>query len=109
MMIGKRLSDRYELLREIGRGGMGTVYLARDPMLERDVAVKIVSPTFLSPEGVERFKRETRIVAGMDHPAIVAVHDTGTYQESHFFVMPYVEGASLRVSGGTLSDSCGCF
>src|SRR5437773_2551851 len=95
-MIGKRLSDRYEILKEIGRGGMGTVYLARDPMLERDVAVKIVSPTFLNADGVERFKRETRIVAGMDHPAIVAVHDTGVYQDSHFFVMPYVEGTSLR-------------
>lgn len=96
IMIGKKLADRYEIIRELGRGGMGIVYLARDPLLDRDVAVKIVTPAYLSPEGIERFKREAKTVAKMDHPAVVVVHDIGEEQGSLFFVMPYVTGTNLR-------------
>ena len=91
-MIGKKLSDRFEIVRELGRGGMGVVYLARDPVLERDVAVKIVTPSALSPETLERFKREARVIAKMDHPAIVTVHNIGEHEGSLYFVMPLVLG-----------------
>jgi ABC-type transport system substrate-binding protein len=95
-MLGTKLANRYEILREIGRGGMGVVYLAHDPVLERDVAIKVVMPDMVSPESVERFKREARVVAKMDHRSIVSVYDSGEDQGSLFFVMPYVEGTNLR-------------
>lgn len=95
-MIGTRLANRYEILKEIGRGGMGVVYLARDPELERTVAIKVVTPELLSPETAQRFKREARVVAKMDHPSIVTVYDSGEHEGSLFFVMPYVEGTNLR-------------
>ncbi len=77
---------------------MGVVYLAHDPILERAVAVKVVTPANVSPESVERFKREARVVAKMDHPAIVSVHDSGEHEGSLFFVMPFVEGTNLRIA-----------
>src|SRR4051794_2213343 len=95
-MIGDRLSNRYELLRELGRGGMGIVYLAYDPMLERDVAIKMITPALMTAEATERFKREARIVARMDHPGIVTIYDIGEYQGSLYYVMPCLAGASLR-------------
>lgn len=96
-MIGSKLSNRYEILRELGRGGMGVVYLAHDPVLDREVAIKVVTPDQVSAESVERFKREARVVAKMDHPAIVSVHDSGEDGGSLFFVMPFVEGTNLRL------------
>ena len=57
-MIGKKLSDRYEITGELGRGGMGVVYRARDPLLDREVAVKLIPPTMLNPETEQRFQRE---------------------------------------------------
>jgi serine/threonine protein kinase/ABC-type transport system substrate-binding protein len=100
-----RFANRYQILREIGRGGMGVVYLARDPLLQRDVALKVITPDFLGSEAVERFKREARVVANMDHPAIVGVHDIGEHGGSLFFVMPYVAGTNLRsfIKEGVLS------
>src|SRR5437867_4339287 len=95
-MFGTKLANRYEIVREIGRGGMGVVYLAHDPILERDVAIKVVMPEMVSPESVERFKREARVVAKMDHRSIVSVYDSGEDQDSLFFVMPFVEGTNLR-------------
>ena len=95
-MIGSKLSNRYEIVRELGRGGMGVVYLGNDPVLEREVAIKVVTPDSVSPESVERFKREAKVVAKMDHPAIVSVYDSGEHEGSLFFVMPYVEGTNLR-------------
>lgn len=95
-MIGNRLANRYEIVRELGRGGMGVVYLAHDPVLDRNVAIKVVMPNMVSAESVERFKREARVVAKMDHPSIVSVHDSGEHDGSLFFVMPFVEGANLR-------------
>ena len=95
-MIGNRLANRYEIIKELGRGGMGVVYLAHDPVLDRNVAIKVVMPDVVSPESAERFKREARVVAKMDHPSIVSVHDSGEHEGSLFFVMPFVEGANLR-------------
>jgi len=94
-MIGTRLANRYEITSELGRGGMGVVYRARDPLLNRDVAVKLVSSTDLTAELEERFQREAQVVAQMDHPAIVSIHDLGRHEGSLFFVMPLVSGTNL--------------
>jgi hypothetical protein len=96
-VIGEKLAGRYELLRELGRGGMGIVYLAHDPVLARDVAIKVLRREVMSPEAEERFQREARIVAQMDHPGIVAIYDFHNYEGGLFFVMPLVRGDSLRV------------
>ena len=95
-MIGSRLADRYEIVSEIGRGGMGVVYLARDPLLGRDVAVKLIPPGMLQPNAEERFRREARVVARLDHPNIVSVYDFGKEGDSLFFVMPLLRGHDLR-------------
>ena len=94
-MIGSKLANRYEILGELGRGGMGVVYRARDPLLNRDVAVKLISSSDLTTELEERFQREAQLVAQMDHPAIVPIHDLGRDQGSLFFVMPLVGGTTL--------------
>ncbi|MBL8113796.1 MAG: protein kinase, partial [Acidobacteria bacterium] len=103
-VIGTKLLDRYEILRELGRGGMGIVYLARDPILERDVAIKVLTASLLTDEKEERFRREARIVARLEHPGIVPVHDIGQHDRSLFFIMPLVPGESLRaeLAKGTL-------
>ena len=95
-MIGTRLSDRYQIVSELGRGGMGVVYLARDPLLDRDVAVKMIPPGFLDDAATERFRREARAVARLDHPGIIGIHDFGAHESSLFYVMPLVRGHNLR-------------
>lgn len=95
-MIGTRLSNRYEIVSELGRGGMGVVYLARDPLLQREVAVKLIPPGVLDEGAIERFRREARAVAQLDHPGIVGIHDFGTHEASLFYVMPLVRGHNLR-------------
>lgn len=95
-MIGQTLSNRYALKSELGRGGMGVVYRASDPMLNRDVAIKLIPPTLLNPETEQRFQREAQLVAQMDHPAVVPIFDFGKHEGSLFFVMPVVEGTNLR-------------
>lgn len=97
-MIGSRLSNRYEIVRELGRGGMGVVYLARDPLLSREVAIKVVNPGLFSAEAVERFQREAQTVARMDHPAIAPVYDIGQHEGALYFVMPFLQGANLRAA-----------
>src|SRR5262245_46388910 len=74
---------------------MGVVYRARDPLLNREVAVKLVSSADLTPELEERFQREAQLVAQMDHPSIAPIHDLGRDQASLFFVMPLVGGTTL--------------
>ena len=93
-MIGTRLGERYELTSELGRGGMGIVYRARDPLLSRDVAVKMIPPTRLSTKAEERFHREARVVAQMDHPALVPIHYFGRHEDvcwarSQTYLYPY--------------------
>jgi ABC-type transport system substrate-binding protein len=95
-LIGTRLADRYEITAELGRGGMGVVYRARDPVLNRDVAVKLVPPSLLNKESEQRFQREAQLVAQMDHPAIVSIFDFGRHGDSLFFLMPLVQGTSLH-------------
>ncbi|HTO77429.1 MAG TPA: serine/threonine-protein kinase, partial [Thermoanaerobaculia bacterium] len=94
-MTPTTLSNRYELLVELGRGGMGVVYRAKDPLLSREVAVKLISSSDLSKELEDRFQREAQIVAQMDHPAIVPIYDLGRDESSLFFVMPLVGGTTL--------------
>ncbi len=90
------LAGEYSLQREIGRGGMGIVYLARDVRLDRDVAIKVL-PAELArdPEARERFLREARTAAGLSHPNIVPIHRVGEAGDFVFFVMSYVEGETL--------------
>lgn len=95
-MIGHQLSNRYDIKSELGRGGMGVVYRAHDPLLNREVAIKLVPPTLLSPETEQRFQREAQLVAQMDHPSIVPIFDFGKHEGSLFFVMPVVQGTNLR-------------
>jgi serine/threonine-protein kinase len=95
----------YELLAEIGRGGMGVVYRARQKGLERMVAVKMILAGFLaSPEHVRRFQVEARAAAGLRHPHIVQIHEVGQVHGQHFFAMEYIAGLSLaqRIAQGPI-------
>jgi serine/threonine protein kinase len=86
----------YEILVELGRGGMGTVYLAHDISLDRKVAIKVMSPALLDGEGgVERFKREARTAGALSHPNIIPIYAVKQSGDLIFFVMKYVEGQSL--------------
>ena len=90
------LADRYAIEREIGAGGMATVYLAEDLKHHRKVAVKVMRPELASAVGGERFLREIEIAAGLNHPRILPVHDSGEADGLLYYVMPFVEGESLR-------------
>jgi len=90
------LHDRYRLERELGRGGMATVYLAEDLKHRRKVAVKVLHPELAAVLGAERFLREIQIAARLDHPHILPLHDSGEAGGFLFYVMPFVEGESLR-------------
>ncbi len=90
------LADRYTLGRRLGRGGMGTVYLAEDLRHGRAVAIKVLHPQIAVTLGVERFLREIRIEAGLTHPHILPLHDSGEAAGLLYYVMPYMEGESLR-------------
>ncbi|MGH7645869.1 MAG: protein kinase domain-containing protein [Gemmatimonadales bacterium] len=88
--------DRYRIEREIGRGGMATVYLARDVKHDRSVAVKVLHPHLAANLGPERFLREIQIAARLQHPHILPLFDSGRAGDLLYYVMPYVEGESLR-------------
>jgi serine/threonine-protein kinase len=94
--LRRALSDRYAIERELGRGGMAVVFLAEDLKHRRKVAIKVLSPDLSSDVGAERFLREIEIVAGLTHPHILPLHDSGQADDLLFCVMPYVEGESLR-------------
>ena len=90
------LSGRYELHSRIARGGMAEVYLARDQLLDRPVAIKVLFPEFaVDPSFVERFRREAQSAANLNNPAIVGVYDWGSYEGTYFIVMEYVRGRAL--------------
>lgn len=90
------LNGRYELHRRLARGGMADVFLARDQLLDRPVAIKVLFPQFAAdPTFVERFRREAQAAANLNHPSIVAVYDWGQHDNTYFIVMEYVEGRSL--------------
>jgi serine/threonine-protein kinase len=88
------LEGRYAIERQIGAGGMATVYLARDVRHEREVAVKVLRPEL--GLGADRFIREIKLAASLRHPHILPVHDSGTADGLMYYVMPYAEGESLR-------------
>jgi eukaryotic-like serine/threonine-protein kinase len=90
------LRDRYVLEKELGRGGMATVYLARDLRHKRRVALKVLHPELSYSLGVDRFLREIETVASLTHPHILPLHDSGEAAGLLYYVMPYVEGESLR-------------
>ena len=90
------LGNQYQVIRELGRGGMGAVYLAREKALERLVAIKVLKPELAaSPDSRERFRREARIVANLSHPGILQLHTFGDVGDVWYFVMSYVRGESL--------------
>ncbi len=89
-------ADRYRIQQEIGAGGMATVYRARDLRHDRDVAVKVMYPGLAAHVGAERFLREIKIAANLTHPHIVPVFDSGSADGRLFFVMPFIDGETLR-------------
>ena len=105
---GIRALGPYVLLTQIGQGGMGAVYRARDTRLRREVAVKVLSPAVAAqPDLVARFDREARAVAALKHPNVVIIHDVGYEADTHFLVMDLLDGKSLReaVARGPLPAS----
>ncbi len=90
------LAERYVIERELGQGGMAVVFLARDLRLERQVALKVLRPELSAMLGGERFLREIRLTAQLQHPHVVAVHDSGDAGGLLYYVMQYLEGESLR-------------
>jgi serine/threonine-protein kinase len=91
------LSDRYRAERELGRGGMAVVFLARDLKHDRDVALKVLRPELSAALGRDRFTREIQLTARLQHPHILPVFDSGETAGQLWYVMPYVEGETLRV------------
>ncbi|MEO5903958.1 MAG: serine/threonine-protein kinase, partial [Gemmatimonadaceae bacterium] len=90
------LADKYTIERELGQGGMATVYLAEDLRHHRKVAVKVVHPELAAVLGAERFLSEIHVTAGLQHPHILPLFDSGQADGQLFYVMPFVDGESLR-------------
>src|SRR5574341_1881155 len=90
------LAGRYQIERELDHGGMATVYLASDLKHRRAVAIKVLDPELAAATGPERFQREIETAARLNHPQILPLHDSGLADGLHYYVMPYVEGESLR-------------
>ena len=90
------LANRYVVERELGAGGMATVYLANDVKHERKVALKVLRPELAAVIGAERFLAEIKVTANLQHPHILPLHDSGEADTFLYYVMPYVEGETLR-------------
>src|SRR5205823_8693441 len=90
------LAGRYTIERELGRGGMATVYLAEDLKHHRQVAVKVLNPELAATLGADRFFREIQVAAQLQHPHILPLLDSGEADGFFYYVMPFVEGESLR-------------
>ena len=95
-MIGTYLQNRYRIEAELGQGGMGTVYRADDTLLDRPVALKVLSTTGLGTEGRARLLREARAAARLNHPNIMAIYDAGEAGDASFIVMELLTGRTLR-------------
>ncbi len=93
--LAAALAGRYSIERELGRGGMAVVYLARDERHQRLVALKVMLPEVVGEQGAERFIREIRLAARLTHPNIVTVFDSGEADDLFFYAMPFIEGESL--------------
>jgi len=94
--VREALADSYAVDRELGRGGMATVFRAEDLKHHRAVAIKVVHPELSAQIGPERFAREIEIAARLQHPHILPLYDSGQAQGLLYYVMPLVEGESLR-------------
>ena len=94
--LAPALADRYRIEKELGQGGMATVYLAHDLRHERRVALKVMRPELAAVIGAERFLQEIKTTANLQHPHILPLFDSGQVEGTVFYVMPYVEGESLR-------------
>ncbi len=94
--LNAALEGRYAIERELGEGGMATVYLADDLKHERKVALKVLKPELAAVVGAERFLAEIKTTANLQHPHILPLFDSGEADGFLFYVMPYVEGESLR-------------
>ena len=94
--LATSLTDRYQIDREIGRGGMATVFLARDVKHDRQVALKVLDPELGAVLGAERFLSEIKVTANLQHPNLLPLFDSGEAGGLLFYVMPYVEGETLR-------------
>ena len=92
------LADRYTIDREIGAGGMATVYLAHDLRHDRNVALKVLKPDLGAVLGVERFLSEIKVTANLQHPNLLPLFDSGEAEGLLYYVMPYVEGESRNSS-----------
>ncbi|MDP9145495.1 MAG: protein kinase, partial [Actinomycetota bacterium] len=90
------LASTYAVERELGAGGMATVYLARDRKHDRQVAIKVLHQDLAATIGAERFEREIRLAAKLQHPHILGLYDSGSAGGLLYFVMPFVDGESLR-------------
>jgi serine/threonine-protein kinase len=90
------LADRYRIDRQLGAGGMATVYLAHDLRHGRDVAIKVLRPELAETLGRERFLREIRLAAQLNHPHILPVYDSGDARACLYYVMPVMRGQTLR-------------
>ncbi len=96
-MIGKLLGNRYEILDQLGGGGMAIVHKGKDTLLNRLVTIKILRPEYTSDEDfVKRFRREAQAIASLSHPNIVSIYDVGQEEKIHYLVMEYVEGDNLK-------------
>jgi len=96
-MQGKILNNRYKIIKEIGRGGMAIVYSARDTLLERRVAIKMLRPEYKSDdEFIDKFRQEARAVARLSHPNVVSIYDIVVDEERIYLVMEIVEGKTLK-------------
>src|SRR5262245_19944662 len=94
--LSASLAGRYRIERELGSGGMATVYLARDLRHERLVALKVMKSEIVASVGADRFVKEIRTTAGLKHPHILPLFDSGEAGAAPFYVMPYIDGESLR-------------
>ena len=94
--LTKALEGKYRIIKEVGRGGMATVYLAEDLRHGRDVAVKVLHPDLSSALGSDRFLREIRLAARLNHPHILPLFDSGEADGFLYYVMPFIVGESLR-------------
>src|ERR1041385_1029908 len=94
--LASALSDRYRIERELGQGGMATVYLAQDLKHDRHVALKVLKPELAAVLGAERFVGEIKTTAALQHPPILPLFDSGTADGFLYYVMPYIEGETLR-------------
>ena len=94
--VREALADRYVIERELGAGGMAIVYLAEDIKHHRKVAVKVLRPELAESVGANRFLREIQVAAGLNHPHILSLHDSGEANGLLYYVMPFVDGESLR-------------